>query len=872
MKQIKKIAIFSAVLFLLIVGGLLAGAHFFKDEIVARVLSQVNEKVDVPIAVAHVDFSLIHDFPNASVLFEEVFIADCFDETDTLLQSDLLALEFDIWDMVKGVYTIDKISLGQGRLKMRTLEDGQVNYIFWKQSEENDPTMTFAIDGLELSDTYFTYVDDQADLHISSDIGKAEMKGLFADGWMGMHVKLEGSNTALDIEGLQYLDGNDIAFESNMKIHESGHDIQFEECVAEVGKVKTPLMGRIYKQDEWALDLTLDGSLEIAEFLQELPADQKGNLDRYNPQGKVDFLLSIKGESSEALHPIVDLAFDLRAGELHAKDGSSVIRKIKSKGRYVRNEKGIDKIQFAHFDGKVPQGQISYSGLVSDFDYPYVIGDFSCDAEFADLLALSQQDLMTHVSGSVKVDLKVKGHLPTRNFDIKAKNRLTLSGEAILDDLGFEITSNGYSCSGIDTKLILENDRLNFDELIVTINEDPVVVNGYIDGLWPFILGDGKIELMADVRAENIHWDRWAQAAKTESGQSCALNKSIAIQTDFKIGTFTYSAFKAEQVSGEFEMKSGIITVDQLHLNSCNGSLDAQLEIAQLKDLHWAITCDAAIIGVNIDQLFREFDQFGQEFLTDNHLKGKADARIHFEGRFDPEMNAYLKSLSADADFLIVNGELKQHPAMQEIVNVLRDRNMLKSFVRTDELEEQLSHLRFNTLQNKIRIENEVIYIPEMKIANNAMDISIAGRHNFSNQVDYSLAFDLRDILVNKNNPEFYVEDDGLGHMIPLRMYGNVEDPVIELDKDKTRENRREAIAEAKADIREFFSDPFGQSNDDVDKDGRSAVKVQLEQVKSNKVIASPEKSEKTNATKKKRWKVLDKDDKVEEVVDEDDF
>jgi uncharacterized protein involved in outer membrane biogenesis len=867
-RRAEKITYILVFLLLVAIGGLLGGAHVFKDEIIAKVLSVVNEKVDVPIAVSKVDFSLIRDFPNASVLFEKVFIADRFDEADTLLQSNLMTLEFDIWDMVNGTYTIDKISLSDARLKMRTLEDGQVNYIFWKKSEESNSDMTFAIDRLELSNTDFSYTDAQAEMLISSSVSAAEMKGVFSEGWMDMDVILEGSETSVSINERYYLLGNDFAFESKMKVDESGHDIRFEESTAEVGKVKTPLNGRIFKEEQWNIDLTLDGSLEIADLLEELPDDQKGTLDDYNPIGKVDFLLTIKGESSEISHPSVDLAFDLRAGEFKLKSSTTPIRKIKSKGRYTRSEKGIDKIQFAQFEGKVPQGQIAYTGLISDFDHPYVIGDFSCDAGFEALMDLTSQSRVTSLEGNVKVDLKVRGHLPTKKFDLSSKNRLALSGSAELNDVAFELAGNGYTCRGINTTLVLEDDRLQFEALTLAINDDPVEVRGYIDGLWPFALADGDMRLVAEVNAKSIHWDQWAVAAQNESGEASALNKSIAIETNFNIAEFTYKAFIANNVTGHFALKNGGINIDPIHFNSCNGTLEADLSLIQQNDLGWATSCNASIQEVDIDRLFAEFDQFGQEFLTQEHLAGVGNAQIHFEGQFDSAMNLDLKSVRTDADLLIKNGELNGHPAMQDIVNTLRQKQMLKAFVRADELEHELSRLRFNTLKNKIKIANEVIYIPEMRIASNALEIDISGSHSFSNRIDYSMEFNLRDILVYKSNPEFYIEDDGLGHRIPLHMYGTVDDPIISLDKEKTRENRKEAIAEAKGDIREFFSDPFSSTSSDAE-DSRTAVKVLMEGSKPSESKPAVGKKE---TPKKKRVKISksEEDLEVDDVADDD--
>ena len=73
--------------------GLFALAHVHKDEVIAKVMAVLNEQVSVPIDVAAVDFSLLQGFPNASVLFEQVFIPDVLAPEDTLLFAEQLSLQ-----------------------------------------------------------------------------------------------------------------------------------------------------------------------------------------------------------------------------------------------------------------------------------------------------------------------------------------------------------------------------------------------------------------------------------------------------------------------------------------------------------------------------------------------------------------------------------------------------------------------------------------------------------------------------------------------------------------------------------------------------------------------------------------------------------
>ena len=89
MKQkILKISLWIAGILLGISLMISGGLYFFKDEICAFVIQEVNQHLKAKVKVQEVDLSFWGSFPNVSVDFNEVFIQDSYEdanEYDTLL-------------------------------------------------------------------------------------------------------------------------------------------------------------------------------------------------------------------------------------------------------------------------------------------------------------------------------------------------------------------------------------------------------------------------------------------------------------------------------------------------------------------------------------------------------------------------------------------------------------------------------------------------------------------------------------------------------------------------------------------------------------------------------------------------------------------
>ena len=71
--------------------------------------SPINSYLKEEVKVGRIDVSIFHQFPRASIGFENVFIADAFDRVesnDTLLYAEELYLHFNLWDIWSGDYKV----------------------------------------------------------------------------------------------------------------------------------------------------------------------------------------------------------------------------------------------------------------------------------------------------------------------------------------------------------------------------------------------------------------------------------------------------------------------------------------------------------------------------------------------------------------------------------------------------------------------------------------------------------------------------------------------------------------------------------------------------------------------------------------------
>jgi hypothetical protein len=257
----------------------------------------------------------------------------------------------------------------------------------------------------------------------------------------------------------------------------------------------------------------------------------------------------------------------------------------------------------------------------------------------------------------------------------------------------------------------------------------------------------------------------------------------------------------------------------------------------------YRMNCLADLKGIHIDRVFTEFENFGQNFIQDRHLKGIAHANVQFRALLTNALELPSDKIESVIDVTIENGELNNFETLQEIADYLRSNKWVAPFVDEDRFAERMRNVKFSELKNVIQIRDRMVTIPLMDVRSSAMDISAKGTHSFDYVIDYAVGFNLRDLLVRKDK-EWSESDDGLGKSMYISLKGTVDNPVYAVDRELAKEMRQEAMEAEKQNVKALLKDEFGlfKKDDSVGKfkeasssSGESTITVDWEEGNSGK-------------------------------------
>ena len=203
MRILKRILLALIVLTILMVGSSAAYIYYQQDELEQVVIKEINKRLKSPIKIGDIEFSVIKNFPFASIELNNILAIDAFQE-DTLCEIELLQLKFNALDLYNNIFIIQELTLKNGFASIY-YKDSMPNYEIWHSTQDSsqEENTDFGLENISLENFKIAYavddiqsviVNNESQLQLSINNGRTE-------------INLEGdiTNEKLILDGINHL-------------------------------------------------------------------------------------------------------------------------------------------------------------------------------------------------------------------------------------------------------------------------------------------------------------------------------------------------------------------------------------------------------------------------------------------------------------------------------------------------------------------------------------------------------------------------------------------------------------------------------------------------------------------------------------------
>jgi len=825
MKLFLKIGKLFAILILIVSIILLSASFLLRDKVGFIILRSLNKNLSTRLDVGSYKLSFLRKFPRASLELKDVLVHSSPDfnsrafrgiNTDTLLAARFVSVEFKITDIIKGIYTIDRIGVRLGKANFFTDTTGHVNYnIYLKNSSADGVETLIDLKRIDITDIDAYYNSLSAHLIIAGSINKGKLKS-----------KITGNNidftagTEIQIKRFQlYNFSTDKAIPArlDMDLVSSKSGIRFRKGTLYIDNYSMEIEGNVSSDN--FLDLNLTGhNLDISLIRKYLPEKFLKLVSDYDPSGIIIASSKIKGFLTRKSNPHIEINWQLKNGKISYRKSNLTFKNLSFTGQLtngIKNRFETSSVSIKDFKGRL--GSSDYTGEVTLYDFKnprvdlYLKGRvFPAELkEFFDIKEISSAD------GSVDLDLKlINSSWSKKDFSLNDLIDLKPEANLTFNSLSLGFQKDKLLFRGVKGELVIQNTIIakNFQ---FNYKEQNIKIDGEFRNLPEWISGRA-IRMSATA---NITFDRLIPEAffndTSVSGIAAKNQKAVNFPGDllldinFRIDSLTYKTFSSSKIAGVLNYRPKVFTFKSINMNSLNGLISGNCFLSQNNNQGLVAKGSFLVTNIDVNKAFTTFHNFGQSFLKAENIKGTLSGTLSLLFPLDSLLNFKIKTLTAEGNYHLVNGALINFAPVKQ----------LSSFIALSELE----NINFEQLDNDFFIRNNYIYVPQMGIKSSAADLSVNGKHSFDNDYEYHVKILLSEILSRKrsknksNVTEFgVIEDDGLGRTsLLLKIIGKGEEAKVGYDVKAASTEVKNNFKKEKQTLKTILNQEYGWYKND---------------------------------------------------------
>jgi len=777
---------------LLLISGFFV-TYFFSEKIEKTVINKIHEQMTSELQLGDVAFSLYEQLPSASVKITNLlaFEKDGFDD-DTLFYAKTTYIELSIIDIILGKVDIKKVVVDNGKINIKYDSENNPNFAIFKTNGENKNTLRLS--NLLLIDTHIKFKKNGVNIRLETE----ESFFGFNEGDVIINAKLFSEK--LIVHSRDYINKKQMILDIVLEIKKDSILIQKGSTV-NIENVKTELSGEIIKGEIIDLDFACEGQ-ELTNIINNTPEHLKSIYRSFHANGIINCNGNIKGLVNKESNPYLDMICNIEKGDFNLKSRPFILKNVSLNAK-INNGKHRNfhntKIEISNFDAKTENGFLEGDFSIHNLNKYYLTANLNSSWDLAEINHYFENSPFYNLQGKLNANTQYSGYI---SFDSKFTNYFLAANhtsKTSFKDVRFTYKNFPLGFNFNTAKCTFKNNLIEVENSAFTIADSDLDFEGDITDLIGYIIKKKEtIDITGKLKSTYMKFQELL-TLKDISEEKGAGTMPNWINSDLNtnITTFSYDDFIASDITGQLTYKNKTLTGENIRLNSLNGNIAGNFKFYESKNNKLTLFSQLNLKQLNIRNAFLAFNNFNQDFITSEHIKGIGTAEIQMQAKWKPGFVFEKEELKVKSHLVIEKGELIKFKPLES----------LSSYVSI----EDLKTVQFSTLENTIEIENKIVTIPNMEIKSSALSVFISGSHTFEQEINYRIKLLLSELMstkfrkkntqVKKNEFGEIKENGKIFNTIYFKMTGNSENPNISFDGIRFREDVQKGISQEKERI-----------------------------------------------------------------------
>lgn len=698
-KKVKKIGIIILSILVLLLVTLFSLPFLFKDKIIVLAKKQINLMVNGKVDFESVDLSFIRSFPNASVKFENLYIAGVNDfKNDTLLKTENIDLTLNIRSLFSdNGYEIKKLQFNNSKVFVHVLSNGLANWDIMKEdsTEIVDTTSSsfhFKLKDFVINNADIIYLDEEGNFSaFVQHLNHSTSGDLTADSSL-LVTKTSIDSLSFWMEGMEYLSKAKIEFNADINANINEMIFKFSENSSKINALPFSFSGWVKLLDEgYDMDLKLNAEkVDFKAILSLIPAVYSTSFDDVKADGKVNLSGFVKGIMVNETYPAFDFSLSVVDGTFQYPSLPKSLQKINIAAHIFNTSETLDETvvdvsKFSFLMGGNPFSAELY--LAHPMSDPEMKMKAVGKINLANIKEIYPLEANTELNGLLDMNLQAGGR--KSYYDTNQYERFIFAGSLTISDMLFKMKSLPQDVSIKVANLKFNQQYAELNSLQMKIGRNDFSATGKLENMVAYALYDKTLSGTLSLQSNYLNISDFMSTANDQTDESKATkgtnatndttqnkviiipkNLNFTMQGDFK--QLVYENMNFTNAKGLLTIADGDMTFKNMGVQAFGGNLLMNGVYSTTDPSKPVVDFNISINDVIFKEIAEQIETVQQYIPIFEKATGTFSTNLSFNSLIQSDMMPDLASMIGKGTFFTESIGLTNVPALNELGNKLK--------------------------------------------------------------------------------------------------------------------------------------------------------------------------------------------------------
>ena len=741
MKFFKRFIFTFFVILFLAVTTVFVAIAFYKKEITAMLIHSLKTSYGLNLKTEEVNVSFFSNWPNASIQLKNISLINDACKGEPLLKACSVSLSFNIERLFKKEFIVKSIALKDAQINLVKNPDGIKNFEFKNKgtSLKSTSSIRFEISKILIKNTEFKFLNKQQQKKIEFTL---------IDNVVRLKNYEDGVETVFTgpvfVKGLLFREekgpflNNKLAdLNLNSRICFRRKEIFIHQpSYITIGNQRYDVNAFINLNKDKQLALSIEAkNISFRAGIGLLNDGIKKGLSTIHIHKPLDVKALIIAKIGIQEEPIINLKvsstnndFTIGNSKIPYSNVNFYVSLISLDSTLQKGNAENAKVILKSLKGNVYGFPFMGSVLICNLIQPYIAIKANLVIDVKKIPFKPGKEFV--LNGTANAAISYLGPVNKLNHRDFLDAPMNLTARVTFNNVSYREKHKPYTYL-INGKALLNNKELTFNHLLLKMNGGTLSLKGSVDNFVKYALGYTN-GFKAKLNAVTNYFDLTTYIVKKtdslshqhaqEKMQAVENESNFEFDVSLSANKLLLRKVEAENALIILNYKDKLLSLKSLNVNTCDGNLSAT---ATIYDMH---KIDAEIItkNINVNKLFIQFENFGQDAITSENLHGNISLNAKIKMDLGEKMEIIPKTMKGELKLQLKDGHLLNFEPLQKISDYI--------FKKRD-----FQDIAFSEINETFFVDGYKMQIEDMEIVSNVLNLYMSGTYHFKEQSNINM-------------------------------------------------------------------------------------------------------------------------------------